>query len=350
MDILKKLRKETLLNLLVPILLLALMGVIFLSGSNLLAKEPTPVDLYDVPREELEGSYVTVEVEWIYAGYAYTEEYKNDKPTGNITQREYIIDANVNDYCALILKGDMMAKAEALLEECDDYYYGLTDEITKSFTVTGWVKELKGDSLEMYHEIFDYDNLSAEDQAIVLPLYLSPADYSVSIPLVIFAAIFLGAAVILLVMALQGKFQSQVSEKIAASGNPEGFGEFLSAMHSNVPAVAGTRIYNGYVLVRSGCRHYLYDYNELVWAYKQTTTQKLYGLIPIGKNYSLVLKLANGKETAIPMKEALIKEQLEKLVAQIPTCAIGYNEQLASAYRQDPNSLRQIGAAQRGNR
>lgn len=350
MNVMNRMKRETILRLLVPILLLVFFGVLCIAGSNLFAEEPAAQNLYEVPRDQLEGSYVTTEVEWIYANYAYTEEYKNDVATGKITEREYVIDANEEDYCALILEGDLMDQAEALLKECDAYYYGETDEITKGFTVTGWVRTLPSDSLSLYYEIFDYYNLSDAEQEIILPLYIAPADYSIQpVPLVI-GAVLLGIAVLLLVLALTGHFQKQVKEKIENSGyGSERFDDLLIHLYKDVPCVAGLRMDSGWILLRHGFSHFLYNSNDLVWAYQQVTRQKLYGVIPIAKNYSLMLKLADGKEKAVPMNQKKIKEQLEIIAGQFPSCAIGYNDQLASLYRTNPNALREVGVAQRRN-
>lgn len=351
MDLMKKLKRETLVRILVPVLLLGLFGVVFLSGSNLFAKEPTPRSLYEVPRDELEGAYVTVDVDWIYGCYAYTEKYRDNQPTGEITQREYIIDANIDDYCALILDGSLMKQAEALLEECDAYYSGEAAQITKSFTVTGEMKALPSDSLSLYHQVMGYDSLSPAEQQIVLPLYLSPSDYATNVPLLIIGIVLLGAAAALVVMTLMGQFQKQLRQKLenASAQSPEALSELIGNMLKNVPAVAGLRIDGGYMLLRSGFSHFFYDSGDLVWAYQQVTRQKLYGIIPIGKTYALILKMADGTEKAIPMKQAQVKQQLETLMLQFPGCVIGYSDELKKLYRDNRGALRQVAAAQRAH-
>lgn len=349
MDFMKKLKRETIARLLVPVLLLVFFGMVFAAGSNAFTKTPEPRDLYEVPRDQLEGEYVTAEIYWIYGCYAYSEKYVDNKATGEIVQREYIIDANIDDYCALILKGDEMEKAEALMAECAAYLSGQTDNITKSFTVTGKMKRLPSDSLSLYHEMMGYDSLSAADKATVLPLYLSPADTSVSVWMLVLGIALLGVAVVLVVMALQGRFQKQIAEKLKSSANSsEVIYQLLEHMRADIPAVGGLRIDGGCILLRSGFSHYLYDGSDLVWAYKQVTQHKLYGIIPTGKSFGLTLKLADGSEKIVAMKEAQVKEQLEKIVVQFPNCAVGYSDELMALYRNNRAALRQVAAAQRG--
>ena len=122
MQQLKKLKRKSLASLFLLILLFIGIGIGGIAGSNLFYSEPDAQHLYDVPRDQLEGSYVTVTVDWIYGCYAYTETYENNIPTGEITQQEYVIDANTEDYMCLILEGDLMDKADALLAECDANY------------------------------------------------------------------------------------------------------------------------------------------------------------------------------------------------------------------------------------
>ncbi len=350
MDPVKKLKRKSLTSLLFIIIFFFAFGILGIAGSNLFASEPDAYYLYDVPRDQLEGSYVTVTVDWIYGCYAYTETYENNRPTGIITEKEYVIDANADDYMCLVLGGDLMDKADALLEECDAYYSGETDEITQSFTVTGQVKQLPYDSLELYHEAMDYDNLPSVEKEIILPLYLSPANTELEPVPLFFGLFFIGLGLFFLIQALTGHYQKQIKKKLVElfGENTERANEFLKSL-MKTPAVGHIHINNGYLLLNQSLNQKLLDEKDLVWAYKQTIRQKLYGIIPIGKSHRLVLKLANGKEIFVVMKEKQIKEQLTKIAQQFPTCAIGYSDQLAQLYKKDPNTMRQVAAAQRQN-
>ena len=46
-------------------------------------------------------------------------------------------------------------------------------------------------------------------------------------------------------------------------------------------------------------------------------------------------------------KESQVKEMLDKIVHQFPTCAIGYTDKMLELYKQDPQIMRQVAAAQR---
>ena len=348
MEQLKMLKRKSIASLLVLIVLMCAMGVFGVCASNLFTKEPEAVNLYDVPRDALEGSYVTAEIDYIYGCYAYTETYVDNKPTGEITQQEYIIDANAEDYMCLILDGDWMDKADALLAECDAFYYGETDSITKTFTVTGEIKRLPSDSLALYHEAMGYDLLSEAEREILLPLYLSPGNYQLEVVPLFFGLFFLGIGLFFLFWAISGAYQKQVKGKLIElfGENTERADEFLRHM-LQTPHVNHVHIDGGYILLAQGVNQMLLDSGDLVWAYKQTVRQKLYGIIPMGKSYRLVLKLENGKEVFAVMKEAQIKEQLTKIMQQFPECAIGYSDKMVALYKKDPKTMRQVAAAQR---
>ena len=345
---LKKLKTETLLKMLPIIVLLAFFGILFLSISNTFVAEPEAVYLHDVPRNELEGAYVTVNLDYIYGCYAYTETYEDNKPTGKITQREYLIDANPEDYMCVILSGDLMDKAEILLKQSDEYYYGERDDITASFVITGLVKTLPSDSKEFLYDAVDYYSLSAEEKAIYLPLYIDVDAYEKDPVFMVIGGVLLAIAVVMLVMVLSGHYQRQVKERLLQyfGTYADKANEFMNYM-VNLPSVKGLRIGAGYMLVRAGYHHFLYDGNDVVWAYQQTTRQRLYGVIPLGKTYTLMLGLSDGKFKTVPMSEAKVKEQLQLIARNFPTVAVGYSEQLRSLYNSNREALRQVAAAQR---
>lgn len=350
MQNLAKLKRQSLLSILFLVIILVGFGVFFITASNLFYQEPEARNLYDVPREELEGAYVTVDLEWIYDWYAYTETYEDGKPTGIITQKEYLIDANETDYMCMILDKDLMAQADALVEECIAYYNWETDEITTGFTVTGEVKRLSGESLDLMHEYVEYDQLSAEEQAAFLPLYLEPADADVDYVMLVMGFVFVVIGLAFLAATLGGSYQKQVKQKLhdLFGENTERADEFLGQL-LETPSLNKLHISNGYILLHQGMNQMLLDVNDVLWAYKQTTRQKLYGIIPIGKSYSLVVKKADGKELSVVMKEEEVTQQLKKIANLFPTCAIGYTDQMAAMYKKDPNIMRQVAAAQRQN-
>ena len=355
MELMKTLKNKSIRKMLLPVCLLLALGIFFFAISNVWLLVQTPKDLWEVPRDELEGKYVTVELPGIYLSYAYTEEYKNDRPTGRITSREYLIDANSEDYCGLLLDSeDLMNKGEALLEECDAYWNYETDEITKTFTVTGVMKKMPEDSLDFYHEAVDYDRLSSGEQEVFLPLYLVARDGGDTASSVVFALIAAGlfaAAVILMVKAASGKNQKQIMDKAKelSPASPDYVLSQVDQLYNNAPAVSGLRMNGSLILLEQGAKQFLYGAKDLCWAYQNVVQHKTNG-INTGKSYQLILRMTDGTMKQVTMKEAQVQEQLQKIFALYPACVVGYSKELEAAYKNDRASFAGLAASQRAPR
>lgn len=341
MELTKKLKSRSLKKRILPVCLLLIVAVVFLllSEADLLIRKP--VDLYDVPRDELEGKYVTVEVPFIYAGYAYTEEYKNDRPTGRITSSEYIIDANEEDYCGLLLPESMVDAGNDLMEESDQYYYGEIDEMETTLTVTGIMKKMPNDSLDFYHEVVDYDN--QEDQDTFLPLYLVARDSGDTVTTVIFLVLGLGClvwAILLLTTAAGGKNQKQLLKKAEelSPGNPEYILQQVDQLYTNGVNVGGLRMNANLILIEQGANHYLHAAGELVWAYKGVTQHRVNG-VPTGKSYNLIMVMRDRTTRSVTMQENQVDEQLQKINALIPNVVLGYDEELGKLFNSKSPEL-----------
>lgn len=351
MNFIKKLKTKSIItNALLALLILA-MSALFLAGSQFWLLWQKPANLHDVPREDLEGAYVTVELPRIFGSYAYTEEFENDfDSTGTIISEEYIIDANEYDYCGLLIEeADLIAQANELLEQTYAYNDYTIDEITATFTVTGIMKKMPSDSLGFYHEVVGYDNLSPDEQETFLPLYLvvrDGGDQFLTYFLLVFGVIFALWAVLILVKAVSGGYQKQILQKAAqlSPSAPEQVLEQLDRMNEDQPKVK-LLMNDRLIFSKNGNASRLYAMNELVWAYHAVTTQRVY-FIPVGKTHSLALATLDGKIQQIPMKEAQIKQYLQTIYQTNPNCFVGYSDELAKLFRKNPAAVSQLRAAQ----
>lgn len=351
MQFIQKLKTKSILSAVLLALVFLLCAVMFLAGSQFWLFLQEPAYLYDVPREDLEGAYVTVELPRIFGSYACTEEFENDFDTvGTLVSQEYIIDANDYDYCGLLVKDDdMIDQANALMESTFAYLDYEAEEITGTFTVTGVMKEMPSDSLEFYHEIVGYESLSIEEQEAFLPLYLDVRDGDDTfgtVMLAVFGAVFLAVALFLVIRACIGANQKQILDKAMqlSPAAPEMILDQLDQMHDANPKAK--ILMNGrFIFANNGNASRLYAMEELVWAYHAVTTQRVY-FIPVGKTHSLALAMLDGKIIQVPMKEDQVKEQLQAIQAQHPSCFLGFSKDLEAMYRKNPASLLQLRASQ----
>lgn len=350
MELSKKLKSKSLKKVILPVCLLMIGVIVCFAISKVWLLVEKPANLYEVPRDELEGKYVTVEVPYIYACYAYTEQYKNDKPTGVITSSEYIIDANVDDYCGLFLPKNMVELGDKLLDESEAYANYETDEITETFTVKGIMKRMPDDSLDYYHETVNYDSWDLGDQERFLPLYLVARgdDENVgTFALLGIALVLLVSAVVMLGKAASGNNQKQLMQKAQelSPGNPDYILTHVEQMYENAPSVGGLRMNASLILLEQGPKQFLYGAKDLVWAYQNTVQHRTNG-IPTHKSYHLILRMADGITKDVAMKEAQVKEQLQKIFALIPGCALGYSQELEAMYKSNRAGLAGVASSQ----
>ena len=343
MEFLKKLKAKSVSRLIFPVILLALLMAVCVALSDVWLLFQKPVDLYSVPREELEGKYVTVELPHIYTAYAVTEEYENNRPTGTITSKEYIIDANRNDFCGLVVDGGMVEQADELLEQGWEYENGEIDAVTATFTVKGIMERMPEDSLEFYYEVAGFDDMSEEEREIFLPYYLVARGSSDTFRLLITMGLAVFCQVVILVLlipAIRGKNQKQMLEKAKAlcPANPEYILEQVGTLYEEQKGGKGLCINERFVLATQGNKNYLYATGELVWAHVATVRHRVY-FIPVATDYNLILSMSDGKQIAVRTTQKRSREQLALVRACNPNCYLGYSQQLAQLYKNDPRNL-----------
>lgn len=348
MELLKRLKTKSVLATLPLAALMVVIGVLTFSISEFWLYFMKPVNLWEVPREELEGKFVTVDLDLIYGSYAYSERYYNNVATGQITEMEYVIDANEEDYCGLVLGEELIGQGDKLMEDSFAYYENEIDEITSGFTVSGVMKEMPDDSLEFYYEFFEIDAETAQEEGIYLPLYLDARRNTASTILgVVFGLFFLALGLIPLIRAMTGRNQKQIREKASQlyPTDPEYILTQANELCQNQKDHKSLKMDTRLILANNT---HLYAASELVWAYHSITRHRVYGFIPAGKTHSLMLCMIDGKKLSIPMnKEAQVKEWLQSIQSLAPNALVGYSEEINRAYAASPAQLAQQVAAVR---
>ena len=135
---------------------------------------PKPLDSLDV--SELKGQYVEAEVYLIYDWYAYTERTNTSTNRSTVTEKEYIIPVGDAEYMGLAVDAGYISAADDLLDASYELLTGASQTPGESFTVRGTILPLSGESLDFYHQVVGYDDWTAEEQQMFLPLVLK-ADY-----------------------------------------------------------------------------------------------------------------------------------------------------------------------------
>lgn len=125
---------------------------------------------------ELKGQYVEAEVYLIYDWYAYTERTNTSTNRSTVTEKEYIIPVGDAEYMGLAVDAGYISTADDLLDASYELLTGASQTPGESFTVRGTILPLSGESLDFYHQVVGYDDWTAEEQQMFLPLVLK-ADY-----------------------------------------------------------------------------------------------------------------------------------------------------------------------------
>lgn len=150
-----ELKKKSLISSLLPLCILGAV-TIFLMWDTVpawLRWMYGPMDMGTVNFElEADGLYVETPLYGIYDYYC--EEMLN----GELSAREYIIDANDWYYMGLRVDEEDMEQSEALLEASYEYLYGDGDGTAleaAQYTVCGTIRRMPEDSLKLYKEYLD---------------------------------------------------------------------------------------------------------------------------------------------------------------------------------------------------
>lgn len=336
---LKALKMKSLKKNLTKILIALALAVGLIVGTDFGAFKAIggPKDLYSLRADELEGKYVEAEIWYIYDWFAYTESTDSSTNRSSITEKKYII-LTEDAVLGMSLPSSMIKEADKVLEDSDDYYYGYTDELTRSITVKGTIQKMDSKSLEFFYEYFDYENLDEEDQELIVPLMLK-ANCLGLMPEGLTWTMTVGAVCALIYMlwiliaTLTGAYQKSIKAYCRASESPDVTMEELEQFYRDTEPVNGVRV-GRWILFESKGKDILLDTNNAVWAYMHTVNHTTNG-IPTGRTFGVILRTRDRKKYEISMKnEAAARGVLDTIARDMPRTVLGYTPKLERFYNQ----------------
>ena len=295
---------------------------------------PKPLDSLDV--SELKGQYVEAEVYLIYDWYAYTERTNTSTNRSTVTEKEYIIPVGDAEYMGLAVDAGYISTADDLLDASYELLTGASQTPGESFTVRGTILPLSGESLDFYHQVVGYDDWTAEEQQMFLPLvlkadYLGSMDQSGTWLLTAGAGVALFAAVWMLAGALTGRYQKRIRAYCKASESPEAMLEQLETFYQSTEPVNGVRT-GRWMMFETGGKTTVLDAENVAWAYMRTVQHRTNG-IPTGKTHGLVVRTRDKKMYEISMKKQdMVYETLDAVQRAMPHVVVGYTARLEQIY------------------
>ena len=302
-----------------------------------------PKYLYDLPVDELNGSYVEAEIFYLPDWYAVTESRREGSPVKTVVSREYIIPVGDMEFMGVLMNKENLTYADQIMEESQAYLDGEISELNNYFTVKGTILPMPEDSLGFYHDTIGYEELDAETQAWFLPYYLK-VDYLGRTQTALtwvttgIGVVCLAIGLLMLIRALTGAYQKEIKKYCETSGEGEFATERLEAFYQSTQPVGGIRMNDRWVLFQQGAWTRLLDAQDLCWAYQRTTRHRTNG-IPTGKTYGLILKTRKKRSFDLGMAEATVQQTLHEIGMRLPHVVLGYAKELEREYKNNPEAF-----------
>jgi len=341
------LKMKSLKSVLLYVILFWGMAVVFgvAAFPGLVNSTKAPISWDDVDFSgDIEGLYITGTVYGIYDWYC--EETEDDE----VISREYLTDADGSYYIALRAEGEDMIAANTLMDATYTYFMGEDDGtlLTENqYEITGVIKKMPSDSLELFYEYIGWDSMDEESRAYFLPYYIDinkigNYDASGTMIMSIAAGVMFLIGVALLIFTFAGVFQKPVKKYIKNSSNPELATEKVNNFVQTVPEVNGLRYNHEFVC---GNNKYLITFGEtskIAWIYKQVVNHKRY-FITVSKTYTIVFGFVDGtKQVAVVKNEESADSHIEQLQQLCPYSVFGYTDELDKMFRKDLNQFLNI--------
>ena len=340
---LKALKMKSLKKNLTKILIaLALtVGLLWGTGFGAFKAIGGPKDLYSLSADELEGQYVTAEIDFIYGCYCYTESEDSSTHRRTTTEKEYMIDTE-DAFLGMALSSSDYKEADKIVDDSIDYSWGDISALTRSITVTGTIQKMDDESTEFFYkvadELFGYNDLDPEYQAYFVPVILKN-NYLGWMPEGLTWTMTVGAAcsflymLWILIAVLTGAYQKSIKAYCKNSESPEIAMEELEQFYQDTEPVSGVRV-GKWILFESKGKDILLDTNNAVWAYMHTVNHTTNG-IPTGKTFGVILRTRDRKKYEISMKnEAAAREVLDTIARDMPRTVLGYTPKMERFFNQ----------------
>jgi hypothetical protein len=336
---LEELRKKSKHSLMVKLVVFAIIIAVcmVITKASFITYLQGPVDLstldeWDV--EDLDGKYVTLEIDTVLGGFA--EETSTNTKT-NITKTTSI--CYVCEYYDEAKGLDHLYAIKASMSQTPDIENVMNDATyTTTYRITGTFEKMSGEMLQYYDETIE-EGLGAEGLDYALPycIYdqtIGGLDYGIAVILNLAAFISLIAAVVSIINYIRG-YHDRYFKKYLKKNLRESMAgieaEYLSAdvLHKNY------RLGKKYFFYSKGGTMSLIPIDEQVWAYYYRKT---------GKNSVSQIKFFDleHKGTYVNINQTLAETVLGALNLKFNHIVLGYDANLQKMYTKNFNDFLNI--------
>lgn len=323
--------------------IVALLIILFVAGQSFLKLAKGPQDLYQLTVDQLPNSYVEGDINVILGAYA--EYYvENDDGTEEVTDNYYIIPVGEEEFVGLAVNKEDFSTADQIYNETYDYMMGYRDDLSTSMRVTGTINKMEDDVYEFYEEWFMTSGIlenptKEEFERVALPYVLEIDKVG---KLDTYIVYLLAALSVILILAMLYAFIAGISglylrpvKKYITKHQDLVSEERVESDFMNATTIENVMVGNTWTFYTKGCKTYMIENKDIVWAYLEETTHRVNG-IKSGVSKSLILYNQKKKKLAIPMKKSNYVNSVLGIYSHTqPHMVIGFSEELKKCFNKD---------------
>ena len=341
----KKAKNRAVRNMLLVSFLLIVFAGLFIIMGNLgfvqVLQGPAPAAEFD--GYDLKGKYVQAPMDWTLGSYVeYTTEMDGIE---KVNAADYLVQLENGYWIAVRVGADKLDLAEDLTEQCDVIMDGGSQDWPQGFLIQGAVVPMEEEDIHYLRNDLDGNELipGCYGDGELLHLVIVDGEVGMTGTTVspsmacgtgFLAVIFLILAVLLPVWAGKSLWKKNLISYCKNTASPDSTFEQLDAFADATPDPGLVKISDRWLLVSTGTMLQVLETPHVVWAYQNVTSQKLYGLITVGKSHAVCLALDNGKTYTISGSKQKVEDTLKGLYEHTSHIMIGYDPQLGQMYQK----------------
>lgn len=283
--------------------------------------------------EELEGQYVTLDVDWVLATFA--EETSTNTKTNVTTTTSvcfigeyYDEPSNCGMFYGIKVSNE---NREGLEEILNQVYDDAIDEVSSRQRITGTLEKMNGEILQYYQEVigeaFGEEYLEYAVPYAIMDEEVKGVDIVFVYLLSAFAAIAILVAILSLLGMAMGKEDHYIKKfleshpKVSLSGIEA---DFSHGKKIGKKIIAGRK----YTFYQSGPSMKLVEQKDLIWAYYYSRSGRY--------SQSLVRTFNIRKEQVdINASKTDAEELLQYYASNAPQMIVGYDKELEKCYKKE---------------
>ncbi len=355
---LKEFKKLSLKKVMPGIIIMMVIACILLGiwGRDVITVLKGPVPFESLSMEELDGQYVTLDLNLTFGDYMEEITTTKNKYGSTVSRRSshkyyvilvgglepYMADSSLwFQYMGIEIPSKYYDEMESVVRNS----YKFLDSYDKldlrtSITLRGEIRPMEDKMLRYYKDFFtsaDYTN--EEFETYCAPYYIAVNELSTG-P-IFNSCIFTGIGVLLLIIslymlikALTGGYQKAMVKALGAGGDMN-LQMADSDYQTSKSICRDFKIGNRYLFSTVNAKTFVVELDKLIWAYTHETQHKKYGRT-VNTTYMIMLYTDDKKKESVSISS---KEDCQAILQQLSdsnsAIIIGYTDQLMNLYQKN---------------